>query len=173
MLSNDKINLRALEPTDLDLLFRWENDESLWSVGSTIAPFSRKQLWDYIENYDNDIFVARQLRFIIENNSNKVAVGMIDLYDFDPINNRAFVGILIDSLWGHKGYGTEALNLLTDYVKRVLDLHQLVAYIPVDNVYSIDLFAKCGYEKTATLYSWIRIDSEYKDVNVFQKVLHK
>ena len=83
MLSDDKIRLRALEPTDLDVLFAWENDASLWAVGSTIAPFSRKQLWDYIENYDNDIFSARQLRFMVEDVENGNAVGMVDLFDFE------------------------------------------------------------------------------------------
>ena len=43
-----QVRLRALEPEDLDILYRYENDSSLWEVGTTIAPFSRKQLYDYI-----------------------------------------------------------------------------------------------------------------------------
>ena len=39
-----QVRLRALEPEDLDILYRYENDSSLWEVGTTIAPFSRKQL---------------------------------------------------------------------------------------------------------------------------------
>ena len=31
--------LRALEPTDLDVLYRWENDEELWHTSATITPF--------------------------------------------------------------------------------------------------------------------------------------
>ena len=40
-LTGKKIALRAIEPEDLDDLYRWENDSSLWIYGCTIAPFSR------------------------------------------------------------------------------------------------------------------------------------
>ena len=30
LLENERIILRALEPEDLDVLYRWENDASLW-----------------------------------------------------------------------------------------------------------------------------------------------
>lgn len=172
MLSDDKIRLRALEPTDLDVLFAWENDASLWAVGSTIAPFSRKQLWDYIENYDNDIFSARQLRFMVEDEENGNAVGMVDLFDFDPVSRRASVGIMIDAKCGNKGYGTRALQLLCDYARQTIAMHQLVAFVPVKNEYSRRLFARCKFEETAFLKDWIRVGATYQDVAVYQRVLN-
>ena len=48
LLSNDTITLRALEPTDLDMLYQWENDTALWVVSDTIATYSRKALWQYL-----------------------------------------------------------------------------------------------------------------------------
>lgn len=170
MLNDGKIKLRALEPTDLDVLYRWENDASLWSVGCAIAPFSRKQLWDYIETYNGDIYSSNQLRFIIEDCDLRQAVGTIDLYDFDAVNRRAFVGILIDAECGHRGYATRALTLLWEYVCERIGMHQLVAVVPVENVYSMKLFEKCGYKRTATLQSWVRVGSDYKDVALFQLI---
>lgn len=96
MLSDDTIILRALEPDDLDVLYRWENDTSLWSVGTTIAPFSRKQLWDYIATYDNDLYSARQPPAHDGEPRQRRALGTIDLCDFDPANARMSVGILVD-----------------------------------------------------------------------------
>ena len=40
-LDDGVVSLRALDPTDLDLLYIWENDTSLWDVGNSITPFSR------------------------------------------------------------------------------------------------------------------------------------
>ncbi|MBR5898540.1 MAG: GNAT family N-acetyltransferase [Muribaculaceae bacterium] len=171
MLADDKIRLRALEPTDLDVLFAWENDASLWAVGSTIAPFSRKQLWNYIENYDNDIFSARQLRFMVEDVESGEAVGMVDLFDFDPVSRRASVGILIDAKFGNKGYGTRALQLLCDYASQAVAMYQLVAFVPVKNEYSRRLFARCKFDETALLKDWIRVGVTYHDVAVYQRVL--
>ncbi len=56
------ITLRAVEPTDVDCLYIWENDPSLWPHGSTRAPLSRFQLSEYATGYDADPYSARQLR---------------------------------------------------------------------------------------------------------------
>lgn len=34
LLNDGTISLRALEPSDLDAMIRWENDTRLWSAGS-------------------------------------------------------------------------------------------------------------------------------------------
>ena len=168
LLKNDKVTLRALEPTDLDALYRWENDTSLWEVGASIAPYSRKQLWDYIENYDGDIYNARQLRLMIISNQTGETVGTIDIYDFDPTNRRAAIGILIDSSHTGSGYGTAAVGLVAEYTKSTLGMHQLYVYIPVDNKPSIGLFRKCGFKPSGCLRSWMRRAGNYADVAVMQ-----
>lgn len=168
LLSNNNILLRALEPADLDILYKWENDTSLWSVGTTIAPFSRKQLWDYIENYDNDIYSARQLRLMIVDKPTGTPVGTIDICDFDPANGRMGIGILVDPAHCHCGYGSGALRLVMEYAHSMLNLHQLYAYIPAHNRHSIGLFKKCGFQSSGRLRSWLRQNGTYSDVFIVQ-----
>ena len=43
-LHNDVVALRALEPTDLDILYTWENDPRVWTVSGTLTPYSRQML---------------------------------------------------------------------------------------------------------------------------------
>ena len=40
-LLGEKINLRALEPEDLEFLYQIENDESFWEISHTKTPFSK------------------------------------------------------------------------------------------------------------------------------------
>ena len=61
LLSNDRVRLRALEPEDLELLYRWENDPELWEVGNTLAPYSRYILKEYIAGSDRSIYAIRGL----------------------------------------------------------------------------------------------------------------
>lgn len=168
MLSDDTIILRALEPDDLDVLYRWENDTSLWSVGTTIAPFSRKQLWDYIATYDNDLYSARQLRLMIVSRDSGEALGTIDLCDFDPANARMSVGILVDPSHCRRGIATRALRLVTEYAQSTLGLHQLYAYVPAGNRPSLKLFGKCGFRTAGCLRSWLRRSGGYDDVIILQ-----
>lgn len=170
-IHDDILALRALEPTDLDVLYRWENNEELWHTSATITPYSRKQLWDYIENYDGDIFKSRQLRLIIEEIATKEVVGTIDLYDIDPINRRAYVGILIDPSCQGRGYGAISLQILESYVKRYIGLHQLIAIVATTNYNSLKLFEKSNYKKAGKLIDWLNINGEYCDANLYQKVI--
>ena len=162
--------LRALEPTDLDVLYRWENDEELWHTSATITPFSRKQLWDYIENYDGDIFRTHQLRLMIVEVATYKVVGTLDLFDFDPINRRAYIGLLVDAAYSGKGYGYKAVKLIETYCVE-LGLYQLAAIIPVKNVACIALFDKLGWTLSGTLKDWILRGDTPSDARFYQKLL--
>lgn len=169
-LSNDIITLRALEPTDIDTLYRWENDCTLWETGNSITPFSRLQLWEYIQNYDGNIHTANQLRLIIELNATHEAIGTIDLYDYDPRNNRCYIGILIDPTFQRLGYGTQALTLATRYVTDLLGIHTLAAIIATDNTPSLQLFTACAYTTTATLKEWLKRGNIYIPAHLLQHI---
>lgn len=171
MLSNNSIRLRALEVEDLEMLYLWENDTSLWQYGNNMAPFSRKVLLDYINNYDGDIFRSLQLRFMIVSVATDTPVGMIDLYDFDAINRRAGVGIMVDSAHRNKGYAGEALALLCRYCYSRLGMHQLYAMVAVDNIPSIALFHGCNFKTCGKLRSWQRQGESYTDAYILQRLL--
>ena len=99
MLSSDNLQLRALEPEDIDLLYEWENDSRVWQLSNTQTPFSRFALEQYVLNAGNDIFTDKQLRLMIDlvEGENKRCIGCVDLFDFDPAHARAGIGIMIIS----------------------------------------------------------------------------
>jgi Acetyltransferases, including N-acetylases of ribosomal proteins len=170
-LETERITLRALEPEDLDVLYRWENDSRLWQNGSTLTPYSKFALRDYLEKSLRDtIFQSGQLRLIVEEKVTRNPIGTIDLYDYDPINQRAGVGILLDEDFRKQGYGTEVLSLVEDYAFRFLLLNQLYAYVPVSNTPSVKLFEKCGYVHSGILKSWIKISGGFVDAHLIQLV---
>lgn len=169
MLANKQILLRAPEPEDLDVFYKWENDSDLWSYGATITPFSRFILKEYIASGGGDLFQTRQLRLMIVNKENSKPVGMVDLFDFDPFHRRAALGILIDPASQGKGFATQALNLLDAYAFRFLGIHMLYAHIPVSNLPSQKLFQKVGFEVKGILSEWIRNNELYEDVAIVQK----
>ena len=167
-LCDEIISLRAPEPEDLDMLYLWENDSSLWNVGNAVAPYSRKQLWEYIETYEPDIFKSRQLRFVITEKPEGKPVGTIDLYDFDPVNRHAFVGILLDNEYRKNGLAQRAVTLLCEYCRVHLGLHSLLAVTAVGNEGGLRLFRSCGFESCGCLRSWIRRGNAYEDAIILQ-----
>ncbi len=168
ILQNQYIKLRALESEDLEFLFSTENNTDFWEVSSTLTPFSKDVLRQYIANAHQDIFEAKQLRLVVVSTSNKQILGLIDLFDFNPQHLRAGIGILILKKFQNKGYATEALKLFINYAFTQLNLHQLYANIPTSNTNSIDLFKKLSFQLTGTKKDWIRSSGIYKDVHLYQ-----
>lgn len=171
LLKNETITLRALEPTDLDTLYKWENDSALWAVSDTVAPYSREALWHYLEQYTGDIYAQRQLRLMITQTDGDTPLGTIDFMNFDPLNNRAELGLFIAAEQRGKGLGRQALDLLTAYARDHLGLRQLYVYIALDNEACLKLFEAYGYRRVGILQSWVKRGTNYRDVALLQMLL--
>lgn len=173
-LKGNTIYLRALEPEDLEFIYHIENDENIWEVSNTQTPYSKFLIRQYLENAHQDIYEAKQLRLAICKNDNEKAIGLIDLFDFDPKNNRAGIGIVIQNKVDRtQGFGKEALGLLIDYSFNKLQLHQLYANIGVDNVSSINLFATFGFQEIGIKKDWIFSNNSYQNEAIYQLINHQ
>lgn len=162
--------LRALEPEDLEFLYKLENNTEIWEISGTTAPYSKHLLQQYLDNAHKDIYEAKQLRLCICDNSDR-RVGLIDLFDFDPHNHRAGVGIVIlDEMDRNKGLGREALELLENYAFNGLHLRQLYANVLSGNEASIHLFKKMGFDQVGEKKDWVFQNNEYKGEVLFQKI---
>jgi diamine N-acetyltransferase len=165
--------LRAPEPADIDLLFRWENDTRIWHLSNTLAPFSRFAIEQFVLNSDKDIFASRQLRLMIDwhsAGSEIKTIGSIDLFEFDPYHKRAGIGILIDESSRRHGFAFEALNLLIEYCFNTLNLHQVFCSIEQNNIESISLFTKAGFVNCGIKKDWLLRDGKWTDELMFQLI---
>lgn len=166
------VRLRAMEPEDLDLLYRIENDQALWAVGSTNVPYSRYALHDYMANASGDIYADHQVRLMVENAQGQV-VGIADVVNFDAKNRRAELGLVVEKPYRRQGYAQQAVERLVDYSLGVLHLHQLYVCIAADNDASIALFRKFGFNTLATLPDWLYDGRCYHDAFLMQLILDK
>lgn len=170
-LQGENIYLRALEPNDLEFIYAVENDLSVWDVSNTQTPYSRFLIKQYLENAHQDIYEAKQLRLAISKEEDFPAIGLIDLFDFDPKNNRAGVGIVLQDFNSrNQNIGSEALGLVINYAFYHLNLHQLFANIGVENTASIALFTKFDFQKVGIKKDWNLVNGNYQDEAIFQLI---
>lgn len=155
-LRGKHIVLRAPEQSDLDTLYKWENDTLLWQVSNTLTPFSRFVLEQYLVTAHLDIYTNKQQRLMICD-KNEAPVGCVDLYDFDPFHHRAGVGIVISEPHRNKGHADDALKTLIQYSFETLCLHQLYCAIGESNQASMKLFENNGFEKIGLRKDWLKI----------------
>lgn len=169
MSATPYISLRALEPDDIDRIYIWENAASRSAAGGERAPLSRHQIWQYVTEYDANPFRCGQLRLMIE--ADDTPCGLVDLYDIDPVNMRAMVGILVIPEFQKRGVATEALRRICDYSANTLQLHQLGAEIAADNSGSLSLFKKARFTNESLRKDWYRRGPLYIDSLTLQRLL--
>lgn len=169
-LKGKHIYLRALEPEDLDFVYEIENDMSFWELSDTQSPYSRFLIKQYLENAQQDIFEAKQLRLAVCDKNNNT-IGLIDVFDFNFKNKRAGIGILIKSESDRfKGYGKEALELLVDYCFKTLHLHQVYANISESNLPSLNLFEGNGFKKIGLKKDWRFDGHQFSNEYILQRI---
>lgn len=168
LLQGKNLYLRALEPQDLDLLYKWENNPEVWAVSGTLAPFSRFVIEQYLTISHQDIYTSKELRLMIDlgnsDASKAKTIGCVDLFDFDPKNKKTGIGILIgDESERRKGYAAEAIEVVIEYCFTILDLHQVYCSVIGDNQDSLALFRKLNFETTGTRKDWIYNKGQFVD----------
>ena len=146
------ISLRKIEPSDLPFLYRWENDAAVWSDGANHNPLSQQDLREYISSTTGDIYKDGQLRLIICQEDS--TIGCIDLFDFDPRNGRAAIGMYIAPEYRGQGIGREAVRLLEEYAFGFLHLRLIYAVIATRNEACSALYRNAGYTASSVLPSW-------------------
>jgi diamine N-acetyltransferase len=169
-LNGEHIYLRALEPKDLEVLYKWENNPAIWKVSNTFAPFSKFVLEQYLVNAHEDIFTTKQIRLMVCLTNNE-PIGTIELFDLDVHHARIGIGIMIDEKAENKGYASMALDLLCDYCFEALLVKQIYCNISAGNEKSLHLFKKMGFTEIGLKKQWNKIaQNRFEDEWILQLI---
>ena len=111
-------------------------------------------------------------------------VGCIDLYNYDPLNRRCAVGIMVATEHRRQGHALAMLQALEQLYQsphptphsslltpHSSPLHTLYADIAATNTTSIALFRKAGYTQCGHFKEWLLVNDQYIDSIRMQLVL--
>ena len=143
-IGGEKVILRSVDSSDIDTILLWENSSAEPLYGVYEEQYTREDVAQFVENQQRYSLVeTEQLRLMICSHSGE-RLGAIDLTEYD--GEKAFVSILIFDLSNRrKGLGSETLRLLISYAES-LGLQRLYATILSENLASVSLFLKAGFE---------------------------
>lgn len=168
-ISDGKISIRVAEPEDACQIYRWENDRSVWRVSETSSPVSLFQVEQFLLG-NSDLVTNRQLRLMVCHSDIEHPIGSIDLFDFDPVNSRIGIGILIEKDFRGKGYATKAISLCLDYLFHDVMVHQVHCLIDVQNEESCHFFTELGFTECGRRKDWIKTPEGFLDTVFYQKI---
>lgn len=98
-------------------------------------------------------------------------IGTISVNGIDWINRRAEIGYMIGNknYWGY-GLATQAVQLVSDYGLKRLNLNKVEAGVTDGNMGSIRVLEKNGFKEYGVIPREHWVDGEYKDVHRFYKM---
>lgn len=89
----------------------------------------------------------------------------LKLLEYD--RRQAEIGYTVSRQYQGKGYGTEAVTGLLDYVFFVLELHRVIAYAATENVRSVKLLERVGFRCEGHLRQSVHCDGKWQDEYLF------
>ena len=144
-LDGEKIYLRPVVSEDATADYvGWLNDPEVNQyLESRFTKHTKKSVCKYIEGINAD--PSNHFFAIVEKEFGK-HIGNIKLGPVNAVHSIGDVGLMIGdkNIWG-KGYGTEAIKLITDYGLNTLGLHKVTAGAYASNPGSIRAFLKVGF----------------------------
>ncbi len=143
-IEGEKIILRSVDSSDIDTILLWENSSAEPLYGIYDEVFTREDVAQFVENQQRfSLAETGQLRLMICSHEGE-RLGALDLTEYD--GKKVDISILIFDLSNRrKGFAENALQLAISYAGS-LGLHTLYANIYPENLPSISLFKKLGFE---------------------------
>ena len=144
----EKVQLRAVEKTDLDEIMKyWNVFESRIGLG-TIIPMSSMMEEDWIKSTHEKAKNQTGYAFVIEHKETKELLGTCGYENMNWTARSGVVGISIHNPENHnKGYGTDAMRCLLRFGFEVINLNRIDLWVMDYNERAIHVYEKIGFKK--------------------------
>lgn len=162
MLKGKHICLGSLREEDSGTLWSWINDRRLVSQSGCPKPVHEDNHAEWFRGltHGRDMVI-----FAIRRTDDGRLIGSCQLHSIHPVFRSAELQIRIgleDET--AKGYGTEAVRLLTDYGFRDLNLNRIFLHVFAGNIRAIRTYEKCGFVREGVLRQAVFVDGGTQDV---------
>ncbi len=131
------MNLRVIEREDISLVYEWVNDPRF--VGK-YEPVAQETLGELQQQYDTALKNGRKWFFIETKDGSKIGYAVHFL-----ARRQHEIGYAIIPSERGKGYATEAVTMLVDYIFLSKDIVRIQADTNADNVGSQRVLEKVGF----------------------------
>jgi RimJ/RimL family protein N-acetyltransferase len=145
VLTGERVRLRSLREADVACLVGWYTDPAFMVTnGARVLPQSeaavRARFAEWSANEHDDLGFAIETR-----DDPPVLVGHIGLFGARPKDRCATIGLGLGLEHGGRGYGTDAVRVVTSYGFRELGLHRVQLEVYAFNTAGIRAYTKAGF----------------------------
>lgn len=162
-LKTNRLILRPIDLNDKLKIFEYRSDSETNKYQGWI-PKTIEEVETFIAKNPEQINEPETwFQFVIIEKETQEIVGDLGIHFIDSDNKQAEVGCTLNKHFQNKGYATESLKRIIDYLFKDLNKHRIITSIDPDNKNSIRLVERIGFRKEAHFVESLWIDDKWVD----------
>jgi len=162
LLEGKNVNLRVMEKEDLPLFAEWVNKPGFFGEYNPLRQMSKAEI-----EKDYDKGTIEQTGFIIEKKDGS-KIGYISHFVLvHPAGKLLEIGYSLVPSERGKGNGTEAVEIMVDYLFLSKDIMRVQACTDTRNVASQKVLEKAGFKNEGTLRKYLFLRGELRDACLY------
>jgi RimJ/RimL family protein N-acetyltransferase len=167
-LITERLLIRPMERSDADELFKYRCDTKTNKYQGWI-PETPEDATDFItKKISPEIDIPDTwFQFVIILRSDNILIGDIGIHFLKSGDNQVEIGYTLDKNYHRKGYATESLYAIIDFLFREMNKHRIIAGIDPRNKRSVRLIKRLGFRKEGHFRESSLIRNEWTDDLVF------
>ncbi|MFC2053668.1 GNAT family N-acetyltransferase [Chloroflexota bacterium] len=165
MIYGDRLRLRAVERSDLELFVEWLNDPEVREGLLLHLPMSMAEEEKWFEDMIKRPDVEHPMVIEIRQDESWVMIGNCGIHNIAWRLRSAEVGIFIgEKGYWDQGYGTEAMRLLLDHSFNTLNLNRITLQVYEDNPRAVRAYEKVGFVHEGRARQGMYKNGRYVDI---------
>ena len=168
-LETKRLILRRLEESDLDAMYEIISDSWL-SKYIQFPRLSKDEELEYIRFLIKEADVSAEEKWVIELKENHEPIGNISVNDVNKRNNFCTIGYVVRYKYWGKGYATEALKTISDYLLNEIKYYLVEGVCNERNLQSSRVLIKAGFKKDGYVANRrLNKDGTYSGIEYYSK----
>lgn len=161
----NRLHIRPVNTTDSKAIFEYRSDSETNRYLSLI-PENVDDVTDFIAKTSSEINIpGTWFQFVIIEGDSNALIGDIGIHflETDSENRQVEIVYTLHKNYRGKGYATEALTEIINYLTNSLNKHRIIASIDPTNLASIRLMERLGFRKEAHFKKSLFFHGEWVD----------
>lgn len=167
-IPGDMIYLQNPDELHSTLYYALASDSNVRYYSSD-TPFHKVSVKNFVKYYLNQIMLPTEnyLPFVVFDRETDEPVGQVHAGRIDRDNHNCMIGFEILSCFQRRGYGTDAVETLVDYLFFDMGMNRVGAEVYEYNIASRKVLETLGFELEGTLSKWLYRNNKYWDKLLF------
>ena len=163
ILETERLFIRPIVIDDKNEIFEYRSDKEMNKYQGWI-PETIEDVETFIGKISKQINTPETwFQFAIVNKETHKLVGDLGIHFIDSENKQVEIGCTLNKNFQNKGFATESVKKVIDYLFNNLNKHRIIASIDPNNKNSIRLVERIGFRKEAHFVESLLIKGKWVD----------